>query len=120
MAMLQDGKYVDNQPTKATPTRAQYLNNECTHEDYYRAVAKTAGLSFKGSSILPRVKKALEKGDEDLNTIPLSTWDAFSIAGRPFTQAAFKAHGDFWSIAGGVCVAKQAAKDAAQAEITID
>ncbi len=113
MAQLQDGKWIDN-GVFTSPTRAEYLNKTVSFEDFYRAIAKDAGISFAGSDILPRVKRALASGDEHLNTIPLATWDIYAGAAKHATAPAFKAHGDSWSIAGGVCVAKQAAKDAAE------
>jgi hypothetical protein len=111
MSRLHDGRWVDDGEVVA-PTRAQYLNKEVSFAQYYRAIAKDAGVSFKDSSILPQVKRALESGDEHLNTIRLSTWDMYASIAKPQVASAFKRHGDFWSPAGGVCVAKQAARDA--------
>ena len=116
MAMLQDGRWTDTEPNLKRPTRADYMNNLVTFAEYYRAIAKDAGISFKNSTMLPCIKRALANGDEHLNTIRLSEWDVLSICAKHATAPAFKAHGDWWSIAGGVCVAKQAAIDAAMGE----
>lgn len=96
-----------------TPTRKQYLNHEVTHAEYYRAVAITAGLSYKNADpqFLDRVRECLAHGDEHLNMIPLKTWDhrGYSVFSAP---KAFKLHGDFATAAGLVCLVKQAALDA--------
>lgn len=96
-------------------TRKDYMEGRVTHEQFYSSVAKTAGISFERSDLLPRVKAALEAGDEHLNSIPLALWD--NRAANPVTRAnisrALKEHGDFFSLAGGVCTLKQAAKNAA-------
>lgn len=115
MARLQDGIFVDDPPAQLEPTRAQYMNKQVTFEDYYRAVARDAGVTFVDApqKFLQRCKKALDAGDMYLNTIPMATWDSYAYAAHRATSPAFKRHGDFWSLAGGVCIAKQAARDAA-------
>lgn len=98
-------------------TRKDYMDGKVSFEEYYRSVARAAGISFASASVglLDRVERALAAGDKHLNTIPLSLWDSYAIVAQHATAPAFKAHGDGWSLAGGVCVAKQAAKDAAVA-----
>ena len=95
-------------------TRKDYMDNKVTHAEYYRAIAKTAGISYAKTDpqFLNRVKEALEQGDEHLNTIPLSTWDSRADSLLPFVHKAFKVHGDFPTQAGLVCLIKRAAKDA--------
>ena len=114
MAQLQDNIWIDNPPAELAPTRAQYMNKQVTFEDYYRAVAKDSGVSFRNApeEFLRRVQKCLAERDEHLNKIRLSTWDMYALGAKSSTSPAFKRHGDFWSLAGGVCVAKQAARDA--------
>lgn len=116
MSRLHEGKYVDDGPVEP-PTRADYLNKVVTFEQYYRAIAKDAGVAFHPGSFLDRVKRALARGDEHLTSVPLAEWDSFSRGARQATAPAFKRHGDFWSLAGGVCVAKQAARDAAEKDV---
>ncbi len=101
-------------------TRKEYMDGVVSFADYYRSVAKDAGISFASAPVefLDRVEKALERGDEHLNTIPLSLWYYYAICAKHATMPALKRHGDFWSLAGGVCVAKQAAMDAAIAKRT--
>ena len=95
-------------------TRKDYMDGRVTHAEYYTSVAKAAGVSFADSQMLPKVRDALEKGDEHLNTISLTTWDAMALfpTCRANISRALKAHEDFWSLAGGVCTLKQAAKNA--------
>lgn len=103
------------------PTRAQYLAGKVTFEAYYRAIACNAGVSFASGSraFIDRVKRALVAGDKHLNTIPLAIWDGYAIAAQSATGPTFRRHGDSWSLAGGVCVAKQAARDAAMSEVKV-
>lgn len=90
-------------------TRQQYLNKECTHREYY------------AQFVTPEIRQAVAdrigvdaircSEDPNLNNIPLGKWDAlcqyidisqFSIALREC--------GDGYSMAGLVCVAKEAAR----------
>lgn len=99
-----------------TFNRNRYLDGKITHEEYYHALAKTAGVNFQNAdpAFLDRVRKALGEGDSYLNSIPLAEWDTRALSLLPSVRAAFKEHGDFFSLAGGVCLVKQAAKDAVQ------
>lgn len=96
------------------PTRQDYMNKLVSHADYYRAIYREAHISYVNSDMLPRIKAALADGDEHLNTIPLWIWDGMSICTARILRPVFKAHGDFYSIAGGICAHKQAAIDAAE------
>ena len=94
------------------PTRRQYMDKEVSFADFYRAVNQTAGISLERNPIIAEVKTALEAGDEHLNTIPLQHWDAMAFSVQQALTKAFKEHGDSYSLAGGVCAMKQAARDA--------
>lgn len=99
-------------------TRQQYLDNQCTFEEYYRGIANAAGLKY--SKDHPLVKEAaalLAAGAErNLNSIPLKQWDRLSTPPIPWYWAsAFKAAGDFATAAGLVCLHKQAVLDAIDA-----
>lgn len=96
------------------PTRKDYMENRVTFEEYYGAIVKEAGISYANSSLLPRVKAALEAGDEHLNTISLQVWDQQAIGTQNIVARVMKEHGDTYSLAGGVCVHKTAAKLAAE------
>lgn len=97
-----------------TPTRSDYMNGRATHQGYYGAIVREAGISLATWHALERVKHALAVGDEHLNTIPLKLWDELAYRQRPAVEPVLREHGDFWSLAGGVCVAKEAARQAAQ------
>ena len=96
------------------PTRKQYMDGEVSFADFYRAIYRTAGISLEGNKTLTsRVKKALYQGDKHLNSISREVWDGLAFSARYTLIKAFKEHGDSYSMAGGVCVMKQAARDAA-------
>ena len=98
------------------PQRSDYMAGRVSFEEFYRSVAKAAGISYSNadSAFLARVRQALTDGDEHLNSIPLHIWDGRAVMTAANVSRALKLHGDFYSLAGGVCVHKQAAKDAAQ------
>ena len=102
MAQLQGNIFIDNPPAQCKPTRADYMNKQVTFQDYCRAIAADAGVSFRNApqEFMARVRRALDSGDEHLNTIPLAQWDSYAIAARGATNTAFKRHGDFRSLAG--------------------
>ncbi len=94
-------------------TRAQYMDGDATHAAYYGDLATSVGLSYAGCDWIESVRNALRDGDDHLNSIPLATWDtrgAWMLQSR-VARAAFKARGDSVSLAGLVCVCKQAARD---------
>jgi len=97
-------------------SRADYMANRCTHQEYYAQIAKECGVSFAKSTMLREIKDALSHGDEHLNEIDLDRWDQLGwyIAGKKQTKQAFEKRGDFVSQAGLVCLLKAAAKEAAR------
>jgi len=97
------------------PQRKDYMDGRVPFEEYYRSVYKALHLSFKESSMLPQIKRAIARGDAHLNSIRLMHWDALaaSYLNDLTKREAFKLHGDSWSLAGHVCALKQAARDAA-------
>jgi hypothetical protein len=94
--------------------REDYLNKKITFEEYYAPMVTE---SLIGSVVhvfgIERLKIAYSENIH-FNTIPLQEWD--NIAGIVSRQA-FKNAGDFWSIAGGVCALKLAAKIAVTREV---
>ena len=92
-------------------TRADYMDKRCTHSEYYGEIVADAGIDFTNAPIMDRVREALASGDEHLNTIPLRTWDIMG-AGLLWIAPHFKARKDTMSLAGLVCVAKEAARRA--------
>lgn len=95
------------------PTRQDYMGGKVTFEQFYESVAAMAGIAIS-EELVARVKATLANGDEHLNTIWLPMWDRLADENRTAITRALKAHGDFYSMAGGVCTMKAAARKAAQ------
>lgn len=94
-------------------TRNDYMERRVTHQQYYAAIVKTAGIGFHPNDpFIVRCRAALAGGDEHLNTIPLADWDAIGRWGRACLGTAFRLHGDIYSLAGSVCAYKEAAAQA--------
>lgn len=94
-------------------TRKQYLNDECTHRQYYAqfVTVETVKLVTRRFG-LAELKKAFSK-DEAFNTIALPTWDALGYAlPRQAINAQMKELGDYLTPAGTVCILKEAARQA--------
>jgi len=88
-------------------TRKQYMDKEITHEEYYRQfvthpMVDTISREFSTAQ--------LKAAGEHLNGIALQTWDRIAHRYEPFIRSKMKEAGDCWSMAGGVCVVKQAAR----------
>lgn len=93
-------------------TRKQYLNGECTHEQYYEQFVtdqiKDLVLRVFGRAELT---EAYQK-DPNLNNIPLYHWD--NLARHVNCGKAMKPCGDYPTLAGQVCILKTAARLAIQ------
>ena len=88
-------------------TRKQYTDKEVTNEEYYS--------QFVTKPMIDEVSREfsaaqLRAAGEHLNGIPLSAWDQLAYRYKPFISSKLKDAGDGWSMAGGVCVMKQAAR----------
>jgi hypothetical protein len=87
-------------------TRKQYMNNECTHAEYYN--------QFVDDSVLLRVKRMVgqtrivESKDESFNDIPLRIWDSIGITST--TGDKMREAEDYPTLAGTVCINKAAAR----------
>lgn len=100
------------------PTRKQYMDKEVSFATFYRAIYMEAGVSLKSNKdLISEVRQAIADGDEHLNTISLRCWDLLAVAAESRLGTAFKSHGGFYSLAGGVCAIKQAALDAAKSDL---
>lgn len=96
-------------------TREDYLAGAVTHRDYYGSVVAAAHIRFAADSpLVQRCAAALANGDEHFNTIPLATWDEYAAAAVRSIATALRQHGDVFSLAGGVCVMKEAARQAVE------
>lgn len=91
--------------------RDAYLDNKITHEQYYGSVADDAGARFPEDSAV--IDEIIAEGG-DVSSIQLYRWDHMIChsCDKGKTREAFKAHGDFWSLAGHVCMLKEAARQA--------
>jgi hypothetical protein len=100
--------------TTETPffTRQQYLAKECDHKQYY-AQFVTPYIIAMVTRIVGRKKLAASK-DPHLNDIPLAVWDSM-VPHLVNVGAKMQKRGDFLTLAGGVCVLKEAAKQAMEA-----
>jgi hypothetical protein len=98
--------------------RKQYMNHECTHDEYYSQFVNNAILS----RVKSRVGEARIKGSTDphFNDIPLAEWDSILIQ-TLIDKKLFKSlenvtyresdrHLFIWSKCSNTCIAKQAAR----------
>lgn len=86
-------------------TRQQYLNNECTHREYYAQLCNDVKGVVKARIGIPVL---LASTDPHLNDIPLSRWDGIAMSSG--IHYGFKELGDVPTLAGKVCAAKEAAR----------
>ena len=89
-------------------TRKQYLNDECTHREYYA--------QYVNDNLISHVEYAIGKdillaSTDDLNDIPLSAWNNVFFSGIPLKiSSIMRENGDFPTQAGSVCIVKEAAQ----------
>lgn len=91
-------------------TRSQYLNGDCTHRQYYAQFVSPSTLAYLSQSLGRARLQAALKEDEDLNSIPLATWDSMPLV----LNASMKEAGDSLTAAGKVCILKEAARQIAE------
>ena len=86
--------------------RKQYLNKECTHRQYYGQFVTPATKAH----VLRGIGLAELKNSNDpyFNDIPLHKWDGL-VANCP-GSATFSKAGDYYTLAGGICLLKEAAR----------
>lgn len=92
-----------------TITRQDYMNGKATHAEYYSQFVTPEIIEIVRREI--GEKKLLASKDVYLNNISLHRWDEIAsnfIA--PLIREGLKKAGDGYSLAGGVCVAKNAAR----------
>lgn len=98
-------------------SRADYLEKLCTHDQYYRQFVTPDVRTL----VLQRIglTRLLEATDQRyFNDIPLHIWDALAGATRKSpaghavgNSSAMRRAGDYPTLAGSVCILKQAARD---------
>ncbi len=86
-------------------TRKQYMNGEISHHEYYaQFVNDTIKQNVLDHVALDRLMKST---DEHLNDIPLRVWDSIPMFD---VSEKLKEAGDYLTLAGSVCIAKEAAR----------
>ena len=93
-------------------TRKQYMDGECTHREFYADVAQRAGITVRDDH--PLVERARNSNDEHYNDIPIVLWDRFAAGFMPSASRSLRESGDFWSLAGGVCIGKEVVRQAVE------
>ena len=90
-----------------TFTRKQYMEGECTHNQYYDQFV-TQDLKNAVLRSIPE-KQIVMSRDESFNDIPLRSWDWLARL-NPVEPKKFKELGDFTTMAGQICALKAAAR----------
>ena len=87
-------------------TRIEYIKGDCTQREYYAQFvnAETKALVLH---VIGRERIMASKG-EHFNDIPLATWDA--LVPKAPGSGGFAKAGDYYTLAGGVCMLKEAAQ----------
>jgi len=92
-------------------TRKQYLNKECSHREYYAQFVDD-GQKRMVVQVISK-KKLLTLTDEHLNDIGLDTWDRIGLSYS--SSCKLKEAGDGFTLAGAVCINKEAARQIIEA-----
>ncbi len=95
-------------------TRNDYLEGRATHRQYYGEIVKASGYTVP-AALVDKAKQALRHNDPHIHG-DLDAWDRHAIAARWTIEPALKARGDGWCLGTGVCAAKEAAMQQAEAE----
>jgi len=89
-------------------TRAEYIAGNASHRDYYGQFVDEAVLDgIKRDLGLERI---MASKDESFNDIPLAVWDCLPCTRAGTVTEKLVACGDFPSMAGLVCIAKEGAR----------
>lgn len=85
------------------------MNNICTHSEYYGKFVSDYVKQLVRSRFGARITQS---EDPNFNDIELISWDNFSTQNLRLASVCskFKAFGDYATLAGLVCVAKEAAR----------
>jgi len=86
-------------------TRQEYLEGKVSHREYH---AQFVNETIK-QNVLNHIglDKLMKSKDEHLNDIPLAIWDAIPVYN---VSPLMKEAGDYLTLAGKVCICKEAAK----------
>ena len=86
----------------------QYMNRECTHDQYYAQFVTTMIKAIVHDSI--GMKAIVASTDKHLNDIPLRLWDNLHPMVMESSKKLRKEAGEGNSLSSGVCIAKAAAR----------
>ena len=84
-------------------SRQQYMGKECSHSEYYGQFITSAARLIVINTI--GRERILASDDPHFNDIPLRLWDRLSFPIKNMKEA-----GDYLTLAGGVCIAKEVAR----------
>jgi len=93
-------------------TRADYMKEtgKAAFHRYYGEIVLAIGLeNIPQPFALDKVRAALARGDDALNSLPLAAWDSHVSLIRGASKV-LKDRGDFLSLGTGVCILKEAAR----------
>lgn len=97
-------------------TRKDRLENRCTHREYYaQFVTEDIRRMVVDRFGMDRLQRST---DPHLNDIPLQHWDALGVPFPRHIAEWMRAEGDFPTMAGWVCIAKEAARQAIESEVS--
>ena len=97
-------------------TRQDYLDNKCNHREYYGQFINNRIKNIVSRRLkVNEIKKAL-MDDKNLNTIKLAIWDSILRPLPAETANLLRELGDYPTLAGAVCIAKEAARQLVESE----
>jgi len=96
-------------------TRQDYLANKCTHQQYY---GQFVGQPEREAVKVKFGSRLFTSTDSSFNDIGLSAWDALAQFSprRSIWRQGLQAAGDWLSLAGMVCILKEAARQVKEAK----
>jgi hypothetical protein len=88
-------------------TRQDYMNRKCSHSQYYaQFVTNEIKIHVLHCIGYEKIKKSR---DEHFNDIRLNKWDLATVS-MPRVDSKMRESGDFVTLAGQVCILKEAAR----------
>lgn len=87
-------------------SRKEYMENKCTHKEYYDQFITPAGIELVSKSVA--FKKLMKNNSEDLSSVTINFWDLIGTAHD--AVALLNSKGDTWSLASAVCINKAIAE----------
>ena len=92
-------------------TRKDYMDHKVTHREYHAQFVTDRLKRVIAGRWFPQHLTEKYKEDEHLNNIPLAQWDSFKpYVATQYIAGLVKDAGDYLTMAGIVCIAKEAAK----------